>query len=136
MAKIYEDFQRLRMEYQYDTLKGSGDPGEKERLMYFSDEFTMLYGLIRPHCSIVYGLRTKHDDKACSAFKARIARNLQAKEPKLSWNKATEFAAATEEYKEFLEQRIVHYQNWDSISHLKDSIKQYVINIGMRVNNL
>jgi hypothetical protein len=135
LEAIYEDFKRLRTEYMHDPLKGSGDQGEKDRLMYYSDAFSELYTIIRPICAEVYGRRTEHDDKSCTAMKARIAKRLQEENQKMSWNKATEYAAASEEYKEFLAERVYYYTSWDSIQHLRDSIKQYIINLGQRLSN-
>jgi hypothetical protein len=123
---IIKEFDEVVEEYNNDDIKGVGDIAEKDALHRYNDKFTFLYKELGPLCSEVYGWRTQHDDKSCSAFKARTARKMQEADPKLSWNKVTELAAATEEYKDFLTERVYYYRSWDSISHLRDSIKQYI----------
>lgn len=135
LSKIIEDFRQLRAEYLYDPLKGSGDSAEKDKLLTYSDKFTDLYEQLRPICSDVYGLRTLHDDKAASATKARIAKRMQEEDPKISWSKVIEYSAASEDYKDFLNERAYYYESWDSMAHLRDSIKQYIINIGQRLTH-
>lgn len=135
LEAIYEDFGQLRTQYNQDPLKGSGAPGERERMLYYSDKFTDLYVDIGPYCAMVYGRRTEHDDKATGPARARIAKSLQEEDEKLSWNKVVEYASASEDYKDFLSERVYYYESWDSIDHLRDSIKQYIINIGQRLSN-
>lgn len=135
LSRIMEEFKELKTEYLYDPLKSSGDSSEKDRLLFYSDKLTDLYEKLRPICADVYGIRTLHDDKASTAKKARIAKQMQEANTKLSWNRVTELAAASDEYDDFLKERAYYYECWESISHLRDSIKQYIINIGQRLSH-
>lgn len=134
LNQLEQMFDDLVDEYNSDSLKGSGDTAERDALQNYSDQFTNLYRLIRPICKEVYGWRTQHDDKACTAFRAREAKKIMRDE-QASWNKSYEMSASTEEYEDFLKERIFYYESWDSVSHLRDTIKQYIINIGQRLTN-
>jgi hypothetical protein len=81
-------------------------------------------------------LKTTRDNEAARAFKARVARKLSENEPKLSWSKACDLALSSETYEKFLEERKEHYENWDSVSHLRNSIQQYMINIGLKLKGI
>lgn len=135
LETIYEEFKQLRTEYIGDPYKGSGDKGELDRLQDYADRFTELHTQIRPICTEVYGFRTKHDDKAATAIRSRIAQKLLEDKVVNSLNKAEQMAPSTDEYSEFLENRIFYYKSWDSINHLRESIKQYIINIGQRLSH-
>jgi hypothetical protein len=131
---IYEEFKQLRVEYVHDPYKGSGDSAELDRLLNYADSFAELYAQIRPICAEVYEQRTRHDDKACTAFKGRVAYKIHDDNKKISLNKAEQLATGSEEYEKFLEDRIYHYKSWESIKHLRDSIHQYIINVGQRIS--
>lgn len=133
---IYKEFIIVRDSYMSNPIKGSGDRNEKGALEEYSDKFSKLYSDIIPVAAYIYSKRTEHDDKSCTAKKARICRSLTEKDPKLSWNKATDYASASEEYEEFLKERTYYYMLWENTTHLRDSIKQYSINIGSRLSNL
>lgn len=141
LQEIKDRFDEYVEDYNAEPLRGSGSPQEKAVLAEYNDRFSYLYKEMRRYAKQVYGQRTLRDDKACSAKKARIARGLLREQPdlekgmgSLTWNKAIEYAASTDEYEKFLEERVEAYENWDSIVHLRDSIKQYMINIGGRLS--
>ena len=131
LEEIKVDFDDLVDVYVNDVFKDRS----KDTLHEYTDRFTRLYKEIGKYCSETYGYRTMHDDKAASAIKARIARKLMEDE-KMSWNKAESLAAASSEYMDFLEQRVFYYESWDSVDHLRNTLKQYIINIGLKISSM
>lgn len=128
---------QLVMEYDsYSRYLGSGDQAEIDILLNMEDKFTKLYNDLRDIASTVYGHRTVHDDKACTAYKARIIKKLFDADKKLSWNKAVDLAAASPEYEQFLNERSFYYESWDSVNHLRETLNQYNFNIGKRLKFL
>lgn len=103
--------------------------------MEFSDRFTELYSDMGEICAYIFALRTAHDDKSASAIKNRITMQLMDEMTRPSFNKAEAMAGASDEYHTFLKERIEAYGDWDGVDHLRDSIKQYIINIGVRLSN-
>ena len=131
LEEIKTEFDDIVAIYNNDVFKDRN----KDLLHEYSDRFTKLYKEIGPHCSETYGYRTMHDDKAASAIKARIARRLMETE-KMTWNKAESLAAASQEYTDFLQERVFYYESWDSVDHLRNTIKQYIINIGLKISSM
>lgn len=127
LDEIIKEFENVQANYLYCDFE------DKNMLSKFSDDFTKIYHKLNKVASEIYGERTAHDDKACTAFKARIAIDINTREK--SWSKCLELSAASDEYAQFLEERIFYYRSWDSVSHLRDTIKQYLINIGIRNSN-
>lgn len=138
LSDIYEEFKISRNIYLTSELINSGEVKERGLLLDLLDDFTSLYEDIRPICAILYGLRTSRDDKACTAIRSRLAKQLIDDEDNKikSWNMAGEIAPSMPEYQEFLDERREYYENWDSVSHLRDTIKQYIFNINQRLQNL
>ena len=131
-------FNNLVHNYTHNEYIGSGDMMEKDILHQFGEKFSALYNHLRPICAYIYGQRTRHDDKASTAFKNRIAKHIYDTWPegsRKSWNKALELGSASDDYKDFLTERAYWYESWDSIQHLRDTIKQYIINAGQRLAN-
>ena len=104
LSAFIKDYNSLRESYKDYIDKG--DRTNKETLLEFELRFNKLLGDIIPTYSRLYSIRTEHDDKHCTAFKYRKAIQL-VKDEEVSLNKAGEMASGSEDYKEFLDERVL-----------------------------
>lgn len=111
---------------------------KKETFVDFEERFNNMLAELVPVSAFIYGKRTRHDDRASSAVKSRICRSIfqgsnTEYEKESSWAKVESFAAASEEYKEFLEDRAFWYESFETIEGMQESIKAYLTAITHRI---
>lgn len=111
---------------------------KKETFVEFEERFNNMLAELVPVSSFIYGKRTRHDDRASSAVNSRIRRSIfqgtnAEYEKENSWAKVESFAAASEEYKEFLEDRAFWYESFETIEGMQESIKAYLTAITHRI---
>ena len=68
LAKIVISYNQLRAEYH-----GTEDISNQDLLMGYRDRFVRLQGEIIPIYKYIVRDKVRHDEKACSTIKARIA---------------------------------------------------------------
>ena len=111
-SKIAERLVNLQTQYKttiesYNNYVRNSEH-KKESFVEFEERFNGMLAELIPVSAFIYGKRTRHDDRASSAVKSRICRSIfqgsnTEYEKESSWAKIESFAAASEEYKEFLE---------------------------------
>jgi len=133
LEKIKENYREVREDYHsfIDKL----DYSHKETLFLFETRFNRLLGNIALLSEDVFRLRTIHDDKSATAKKATIIKRLNDSGV-TSFSKCESFAAADEEYLQFLKNRSTWYGEWEALSQIKTSLEHYLREIAHRTKEI
>lgn len=134
LEDIIEDYEELRESYK--SFRVNTEMDEKPLLEYQS-RFIDLKADLRPWVNKMVAEYTKRDDKAATAIKYRISVAMMKdnyipkngvpiydKPPSVSH--ADKFAAASTEYKEFLEQRVFYKESYTNVLSLRDDLTEYI----------
>lgn len=134
LSEILDDFDNIRSAYRHCVQK---EECSKNSLMEFQGRFNDLKADLRPHHAEVSRQYTKFDDKSATAIKYRIAHAISKGEhvdfENCSINQAEKYAAASKEYKQFIESRVFWKESLVNINDLRDDISSYLIEISTRL---
>ena len=127
LPEILNTFNEVREDYHHEVKHGDGN---LDTLRLFRDRFNSLGAAIIPFVSGIGYLKMTRDDKACTAKKARIQKALEGTEDPhskrtVSHSKAADLAAASDEYKEFLDDRAVYYEAYMNIKSVESWVQYY-----------
>ena len=135
LEEILTDYEELRGSFKNFTKVGDSN---KDSLLEFQQRFLDLKADLRPwHTKMMHAAEMR-SDKAATAIKMRIAiamvkdeytfgeneKPMYDKPPTIS--NADKFAAATKQYKEFLDQRTFHKESFTNIADLREDLQGYI----------
>ena len=135
LTDIITDYDNLR-----DNLKNFTKVGDsnKDTLLEYQKRFLDLKADLRPwHTQLMHASEMR-SDKGATAIKMRIAIAMVKDEYKFGEGEkpmyekpptitnADKFAAATREYKEFLDQRTFHKESYTNVADLREDIQGYI----------
>lgn len=135
LTDIITDYDNLR-----DNLKNFTKVGDsnKDTLLEYQQRFLDLKADLRPwHTQLMHASEMR-SDKGATAIKMRIAIAMVKDEYKFGEGEkpmyekpptitnADKFAAATREYKEFLDQRTFHKESYTNVADLREDIQGYI----------
>ena len=124
---IVERYNELRSSFRSYTSSGQL---RKSGLNEFQHRFIDIGADLLPFKKEVNSKWLRHDDKAATARKSRIAVALSRGEVEgynaMSLNQADKFASSTDEYNEFLEKRSFYKESLTNIDDLRNDISSYV----------
>ena len=135
LEDIIEDYENARVALRHIV---ASDQNYKEALLEMQHRLLDLRADLRPHHTNLLAKSEARTDKAATAIKARIAismirgeyefkegeKPMYVKLPTIS--SAEKFAAATKEYKQFLEQRAFYKESFVNIADLREDIQGFV----------
>lgn len=135
LEDILTDYEELRDSFKVFTNRGDVN---KDSLLEFQHRFIDLKADLRPWHVQTLRSSENRSEKAATAIKMRIAismikgeyefkegeKPMYEKSPTIS--SADKFAAATKEYKEFLDQRTFHKESFVNISDLREDLQGYI----------
>lgn len=134
LDEIVDEFEGLRKTYRAFI---SNSELNRESLMEFQGRFNDLKADLRPHHAEVSRQYTKFDDKSATAIKYRLAHAISKGEHEdfenCSINQAEKYAAASKEYKQFIEGRVFWKEGLVNINDLREDINSYSIEISTRL---
>lgn len=133
LEEIFSEYEELRQAYKNATKSGSLS---KASLVSFQEDFIHLKADLRPWHAEISAKAEKRSDKQATAIKFRIAVAISEGEfkdeqgnliiDKCSITAAEKYAAATKEYKQFLEQRTFYKESLVNIVDIREDIQGYV----------
>ncbi len=135
LQEIINDYEELRSSFSSSNRNGSIN---KEALLEFQHKFIDLKADLRDWHTKMLHFAENRSDKGATAIKMRIAISMvkgqytfkdgetpmYEKAPSIS--NADKFAAATEEYKEFLKQRTFYKESFTNVADLREDINSYI----------
>lgn len=136
LEEILEEYENTRQ--AFNTFTKVGD-AKKDTLLEFQQRFLNLKADLRPWHTKMMSASETRSDKAATAIKMRIAiamvkgeytfeeneKPMYDKPPTIS--NADKYAAATKQYKEFLDQRTFHKESFVNVADLRDDLQGYII---------
>lgn len=135
LEEILTEYEELRKSFKSFTNVGDSN---KDALLEFQQRFLDLKADLRPwHTKMMHAAEMR-SDKGATAIKMRIAvamirdeyefkdgeTPMYEKSPTIT--NADKYAAATKEYKEFLDQRTFHKESFTNISDLREDLQGYI----------
>lgn len=143
LEEIIEEYYELRSSFKHFSTNGDGN---KDSLLEFQHRFVDLKSDLRYWHVKMLNASEMRSDKGATAIKMRIAvamvrdeyewgegeKPMYDKAPAIS--NAEKFAAATKQYKEFLNQRTTHKENFTNVADLREDINSYITLIRDRHN--
>ena len=134
LEEIIEEYENLRQSFK--VFSSTGD-GNKNALLEFQHRFVDLRADLRPWHTKMMQASEMRSDKGATAIKMRIAvsmvkdeyifgadeKPMYEKPPTMT--NADKFAAATKEYKEFLDQRTFYKESFVNVADLREDIMLY-----------
>lgn len=141
LDEIIQEYDELRESLKEFNRNGDNN---KDALLEFQQRFIDLKAELRPYHTKVLAEAEKRSDKSATAIKYRIASAMMrdeydfVDEPILyesppSITHADKFAAASNKYKIFLEQRVFYKESLANITDLREDINSYINNISKRI---
>ena len=142
LEEIIEEYKNTRQSFKNFTSVGDAN---KDTLLEYQQRFLDLKADLRPwHTKMMHAAEMR-SDKGATAIKMRIAvamvkdeyefgegeKPMYDKPPTIS--NADKYAAATKQYKEFLDQRTFHKESFVNIADLREDIKGYILIINNRL---
>ena len=135
LEEILTDYEELRGSFKNFTKVGDSN---KDSLLEFQQRFLDLKADLRPWHTKMMSASEMRSDKGATAIKMRIAiamvkdeytfgeneKPMYDKPPTIS--NADKFAAATKQYKEFLDQRTFHKESFTNIADLREDLQGYI----------
>ena len=135
LEDIVKDYEELRS--NFSSFSKSGD-SNKETLLEFQHRFVDLKADLRYWHTKMLHASENRSDKGATAIKMRIAVSMVKGEYPFSEGEtpmyeklptitnADKFAAATKEYKKFLEQRTFYKESFVNVADLREDITSYI----------
>lgn len=135
LEDILTDYEELRENFKHFTKVGDGN---KDALLEYQQRFLDLKADLRPwHTKMTHAAEMR-SDKGATAIKMRIAiamvkdefifedgeKPMYDKPPTIS--NADKYAAATKQYKEFLDQRTFHKESFVNVADLREDLQGYI----------
>jgi len=135
LEEILTEYEELRASFKNFTSVGDSN---KDTLLEYQQRFLDLKADLRPwHTKMMHAAEMR-SDKSATAIKMRIAismvkdeyifgeneKPMYDKPPTIS--NADKFAAATKQYKEFLDQRTFHKESFTNIADLREDLQGYI----------
>lgn len=135
LGEIITDYEELRGSFKNFTSVGDSN---KDTLLEFQQRFLDLKADLRPWHTKMMSASEMRSDKGATAIKMRIAiamvkdeyifsegeKPMYDKPPSIS--NADKYAAATKQYKEFLDQRTFHKESFVNVADLREDIQGYI----------
>ena len=135
LEEILSDYESTREAFRAFTKKGDGN---KNTLIEFQGRFIDLKADLRPWHTKMMHASEMRSDKGATAIKMRIAlamvkneyefaegeKPMYDKPPTIS--NADKYAAATKQYKEFLNQRAFHKESFVNVADLREDLQGYI----------
>lgn len=135
LEEIIEEYENTRQSFKNFTVVGDSN---KDTLLEYQQRFLDLKADLRPWHTRMMHASEMRSDKGATAIKMRIAvamvkneyefkedeKPMYDKAPSIS--NADKFAAATKEYKEFLDQRTFHKESFVNIADLREDLQGYI----------
>lgn len=135
LEEILTEYEELRSSFKNFTSVGDSN---KDTLLEFQQRFLDLKADLRPwHTKMMHAAEMR-SDKGATAIKMRIAVSMVKDEYQFGENEkpmydkpptisnADKYAAATKQYKEFLNQRTFHKESFTNISDLREDLQGYI----------
>lgn len=135
LEEILTDYEELRGSFKNFTKVGDSN---KDSLLEYQQRFLDLKADLRPwHTKMMHAAEMR-SDKGATAIKMRIAiamvkdefifaeneKPMYDKPPTIS--NADKYAAATKQYKEFLDQRTFHKESFVNVADLREDLQGYI----------
>lgn len=135
LEEIIEEYESTRQSFKSFTSVGDAN---KDTLLEYQQRFLDLKADLRPwHTKLMHASEMR-SDKSATAIKMRIAiamvkdefvfedgeKPMYEKPPTIS--NADKYAAATKQYKEFLDQRTFHKESFVNIADLREDLQGYI----------
>lgn len=135
LEEIIEDYENIRQSFKNFTSVGDAN---KDTLLEYQQRFLDLKADLRPWHTKMMHASEMRSDKGATAIKMRIAvamvkdefifeegeKPMYEKPPTIS--NADKYAAATKQYKEFLDQRTFHKESFVNIADLREDLQGYI----------
>ncbi len=135
LEEIITDYEETRGSFRNFTKVGDAN---KDALLEFQQRFLDLKADLRPWHTQLLKESEKRSDKGATAIKMRIAISMvkdeyvfkegvvpmYEKHPTIT--NADKFAAATPEYKEFLDQRAFYKESFVNVADLREDLQGYI----------
>lgn len=135
LEEIIKDYEELRNSFKNFTTKGDSN---KETLLEYQQRFLDLKADLRFWHTKMMSYAEARSDKGATAIKMRIAvamvkneytfedneKPMYEKPPTIS--NADKYAAATKQYKEFLEQRTFYKESFVNVADLREDLQGYI----------
>lgn len=135
LGEIMEEFDELRKNFKHFSTNGDAN---RETLLEYQQRFLDLKSDLRPWHTQTLRNSENRSDKGATAIKMRIAiamvkgefvfeegeTPMYEKLPTIS--NADKYAAATKQYKEFLDQRTFHKESFVNVADLREDIQGYI----------
>jgi len=135
LEEIIEEYENTRQSFKSFTSVGDSN---KDTLLEYQQRFLDLKADLRPwHTKMMHAAEMR-SDKGATAIKMRIAVSMVKDEYEFSENEkpmydkpptisnADKYAAATKQYKEFLNQRTFHKESFTNIADLREDLQGYI----------
>ena len=135
LEEIIEEYGNLRQSFK--NFSNNGD-SNKNALIEFQHRFVDLRADLRPWHIQMMGASERRSDKGATAIKMRIAVAMVKDEYEFEENEkpmydkppsitnADKFAAATKQYKKFLEERTFYKESFVNVADLREDIQLYI----------
>jgi hypothetical protein len=132
---IIEEYNNTRQSFKNFTSVGDSN---KDTLLEYQQRFLDLKADLRPWHTKMMSYAEARSDKGATAIKMRIAiamvkdeyifaeneKPMYEKPPTIS--NADKYAAATKQYKEFLDQRTFHKESFVNVADLREDLQGYI----------
>lgn len=135
LEEILTEYEETRSSFKNFTKVGDSN---KDTLLEYQQRFLDLKADLRPWHTKMMHASEMRSDKGATAIKMRIAvamikdeyvfaegeKPMYDKPPTIS--NADKYAAATKQYKEFLDQRTFHKESFVNVSDLREDLQGYI----------
>ena len=135
LEEILEDYENTRQSFKNFTSVGDAN---KDTLLEYQQRFLDLKADLRPWHTKMMSYAEARSDKGATAIKMRIAiamvkdeyifgeneKPMYDKPPTIS--NADKYAAATKQYKEFLDQRTFHKESFVNVADLREDLQGFI----------
>jgi hypothetical protein len=135
LEEILTEYEELRGSFRNFTKVGDAN---KDTLLEYQQRFLDLKADLRPWHTKMMHASEMRSDKSATAIKMRIAVAMVKDEYEFGENEkpmydkppsitnADKFAAATKQYKEFLDQRTFHKESFVNVADLREDLQGYI----------
>ncbi len=135
LEEILEEYENTRQSFKNFTSVGDAN---KDTLLEYQQRFLDLKADLRPWHTKMMSASEMRSDKGATAIKMRIAiamvkdeyifaegeKPMYDKPPTIS--NADKYAAATKQYKEFLDQRTFHKESFVNVADLREDLQGFI----------
>jgi len=135
LEEIIEEYENTRQSFKNFTSVGDAN---KDTLLEYQQRFLDLKADLRPWHTKMMHASEMRSDKGATAIKMRIAVSMVKDEYTFGENEkpmydkpptisnADKYAAATKQYKEFLDQRTFHKESFVNVADLREDLQGYI----------